>query len=118
MKRTEKKKRLQEPGHLEDREAIQIAIRWPREAVAAIDAWRKQQPGVPARSAAIRRLVEQGLTVNTVRSRTRKSQERAAVLAEDVLDNHADQTATHQQRIDRKRRLIKGPSTFRDFRKD
>jgi metal-responsive CopG/Arc/MetJ family transcriptional regulator len=29
--------------------------------IAAIDAWRAKQPGVPSRSEAIRRLVEMGL---------------------------------------------------------
>ena len=29
--------------------------------VAAIDAWRAKQPGIPSRSEAIRRLVEKGL---------------------------------------------------------
>lgn len=31
--------------------------------VAAIDAWRAKQPGIPSRSEAIRRLVELGLEI-------------------------------------------------------
>jgi hypothetical protein len=38
-----------------------IGIRWHEPALAAIDGWRREQPDLPARGEAIRRLVELGL---------------------------------------------------------
>jgi hypothetical protein len=39
-----------------------IPIMMTSREVAAIDAWRASQPGVPSRAEAIRRLVDKGLT--------------------------------------------------------
>ena len=38
-----------------------IGIRWHEPALAEIDDWRREQPDLPARGEAIRRLVELGL---------------------------------------------------------
>ncbi len=38
-----------------------IGLRWHEPALAAIDEWRRQQPELPSRAEAIRRLVEIGL---------------------------------------------------------
>ncbi len=39
----------------------QIGMRWQEPTLAAIDDWRRQQPDLPSRTEAIRRLVELGL---------------------------------------------------------
>jgi hypothetical protein len=36
-------------------------MRWPAELLAQVDEWRGQQPVLPPRAAAIRRLIEIGL---------------------------------------------------------
>jgi metal-responsive CopG/Arc/MetJ family transcriptional regulator len=36
-------------------------MRWHDPMLAAVDDWRRQQPDLPSRSEAIRRLVERGL---------------------------------------------------------
>ncbi|MGD9882862.1 MAG: hypothetical protein AB7U95_22375 [Reyranella sp.] len=41
--------------------SIHIGLRLREAAVAVIDAWRRQQPDLPTRQEAIRRLVELGL---------------------------------------------------------
>src|SRR5437763_736149 len=38
-----------------------IGVRLPAPTLASLDAWRAQQPGVPGRPEAIRRLIEAGL---------------------------------------------------------
>ena len=43
---------------------------------------------------------------------------KAADLAGEVIDQHADQSATAEERESRKRRLLKGPKEFRDLRRD
>ena len=48
----------------------------------------------------------------------RKKQRKAADLAGEVIDQHADRSATSEQRESRKRRLLKGPREFRDMRRD
>lgn len=47
-----------------------------------------------------------------------KTQGKAADLAGDVIDQHADRSATFEERASRKRRLLKGPKEFRDMRRD
>ena len=42
---------------------IQIGMRWHEPVLEAIDEWRRQQPDLPSRTEAIRRLVELGLKV-------------------------------------------------------
>lgn len=41
----------------------QIGMRWQESVLAEIDDWRRQQPDLPSRAEAIRRLVELGLKV-------------------------------------------------------
>jgi hypothetical protein len=48
----------------------------------------------------------------------RKKQREAADLAGEVIDRHADRSATSEQRESRKRRLLKGPKEFRGMRRD
>jgi hypothetical protein len=47
-----------------------------------------------------------------------KTQGKAADLADEVIDRHADRSATFEERESRKRRLLKGPKEFRDMQRD
>jgi hypothetical protein len=47
-----------------------------------------------------------------------RTQKKAADLAGEVIDRHADRKATSEERESRKRRLLKGPKEFRDVRRD
>ena len=48
----------------------------------------------------------------------KQSQRKAAKMAGREVDRLGDQTATSDERAQRKRRLIKGPQEFRDMRSD
>ena len=56
--------------------------------------------------------------VRTGRSQDRTTQDKAAHVAAEVIDQHADHSATFEIRERRKRRLLKGPKEFRDMRRD
>jgi hypothetical protein len=45
----------------ENRIGVQIGMRWQPDILSAIDDWRREQPDLPSRPDAIRRLVEQAL---------------------------------------------------------
>jgi len=48
----------------------------------------------------------------------KRSQRKAAEMAGREIDHLGDQTATHEERAQRKRRLIRGPREFRRVRGD
>jgi hypothetical protein len=92
---------------------------------ASIIKWAESQPDKPTLSDAIRRLVELGLTVKAERvskgedaqqRQTRK--QRARELAGVAVDEMTDTTASAQDQVNRKRRLIRGPEEFRKARID
>jgi hypothetical protein len=39
-------------------------------------------------------------------------------MAGDILDQHADLSASSEEQANRKRRLLKGPKEFRELRRD
>jgi hypothetical protein len=43
---------------------------------------------------------------------------KAAEMAGDIIDQHADLSATSEEQESRKRRLLKGPKEFRELRRD
>jgi hypothetical protein len=68
---------------------------------------------------AIRRLVEMALVSTQPDKPTRnKSAANASGMAGRQIDDLGDKSATDDERAKRKRRLLKGPSEFRDIRKD
>src|SRR6202171_3554745 len=85
---------------------------------ASIVKWAENQPDIPTLSEATRRLVELGLTVKSAARPTAKAAARAAELAAKAIDEHADTSAPSAEREARKNKLLKGPSVFRDVRKD
>lgn len=95
-------------------------IRFSEELLEQIDAWVDDQrdPSL-GRLEAIRRLVVLGL-LNAVPSRAARSEtsSESSQLASDQLDRMSDKSATAEDQRTRKRRLLSGPSEFRDVRKD
>jgi hypothetical protein len=85
--------------------------------IGMIDRWAKRNDAT--RSEAIRRLIEIGLASTKPQKQTsKKSAARASSMAARQIEGLEDQSATDEVRARRKRRLLKGPSEFRDMRKD
>jgi hypothetical protein len=59
-----------------------------------------------------------GVRSKRPRDAAQRKKQKAADLAGEVIDQHADRSATSEQRESRKRRLLKGPKEFRDMRRD
>ena len=89
---------------------------------ASIVKWAENQPDTPSLSEAIRRLVEIGLTVKSTASPSQRPKaapaERAKELAAKAIEQIIDTAASMEDRTERKRRLTKGPSEFREVRVD
>ena len=85
----------------------------------AVDGWRGRQEDNPTRPAAIVRLATIGLTLAGPVVRTSPmAASKALDMAGEEIDRLADQSAPHEERASRKRRLLKGPKEFREFRED
>jgi hypothetical protein len=95
------------------------AIRLSKEFRAAVDKWAAKQDDKPPRSEAIRRLVELGLEVKAVRPVSKTSRRlRAQDLATKAIEMIFDPSAPPKERAQRRRRLTKGPTEFREDRVD
>ena len=71
------------------------------------------------RSDAIRRHVESGLTIKSkAKSPSPASAARAKELAKKAIERISDPAVPHEERVQRRRRLTKGPIEFRDDRVD
>jgi hypothetical protein len=87
--------------------------------MVAIDAWALKQPDKPGRPAAIRRLVKAALGHPVLKRAPNKETARtASILAAREIQNLADTSQPFDEQQRRKRRLIRGPSEFRDIRAD
>jgi Arc/MetJ-type ribon-helix-helix transcriptional regulator len=95
------------------------AVRLPTKLTAEVDGWARKHDA-PSRSEAIRRLVQMALKIE--RPKTRPSERlravRAAELAARTIDKMIDPGAPLDERAQRRRRLTKGPSEFREDRVD
>ncbi|MES2749764.1 MAG: hypothetical protein V4661_00160 [Pseudomonadota bacterium] len=95
-----------------------MATRFPAELRGAIVKWAENQPDLPKISEAVRRLVEIGLTVKApARHSSDKQKARAKELAGSAIDK-LTVAASSDEKATSKRRLIQGPSSFRDARVD
>jgi hypothetical protein len=94
-------------------------MRWQDDLLSAIDIWREKHE-VVTRPDAIRRLVEIGLEVKTPARPVSKPGRRlrAQELAAKAIEKIIDPAAPLEARTERKRRLTKGPSEFRETRVD
>ena len=87
---------------------------------AAITKWANRQPDAPTLSEATRRLVELGLKAKTPARPVSKPVRRlrAQELATKAIEKMIDPSAPPEERAQRRRRLTKGPSEFREDRVD
>jgi len=94
------------------------AVRLPAEVTVQVDKWAEDHEA--NRSEAIRRLVELGLKVKTPARPTGKPGRtlRAQELATKAIERMIDPAAPPEERAQRRRRLTKGPSEFREARID
>ena len=94
-----------------------VSSRMPQPTVDAVDEWAARNG--TTRSDAIRRLVESGLTIKSkAKPPSPASAARAKELAKTAIDKMTDATAPPEEQPQRRRRLIKGPSEFREHRMD
>jgi hypothetical protein len=82
----------------------------------AILGWAEKQTDRPNKAEAIRRLLEQALAGADTRPMGAAAQQKAVDLASREIDKRDDQSATSEERGQRKRRLVKGPREFRGDR--
>ena len=96
-----------------------ILVRIQPDQLGALDGWRVKQDDVPSRPEAIRRLVEMALASATPSAPvSKKAAAKASKLAGTMIDWLGDQSAPPDVQAKRKRRLLKGPSEFREMRGD
>ena len=105
------------PGQVQ---STPFQMRASPEFLKSVDKWRAKQEDKPSRAEAIRRLVELGLTVKASARPVSKPGRRlrAQDLAKTAIDKMSDPSASPEERNQRRRRLTKGPSEFRDERVD
>jgi Arc/MetJ-type ribon-helix-helix transcriptional regulator len=96
-----------------------VGIRLPTDLIEEIDAWTVNHES-ESRSEAIRRLVELGLKVKTPARLVSKPGRRlrAQELATKAIEKIIDPNAPPEERAQRRRRLTKGPTEFREARID
>jgi hypothetical protein len=97
-----------------------IGVRMLNAPLAALDSWidKQQEPDL-SRPEAIRRLVELGLTIKTKAKQPSAARAaRAKELAAKAIDKMIDPSAPPEERSQRRRRLVKGPTEFREDRVD
>jgi hypothetical protein len=100
--------------------AAAITIRPSRDLLKRVDRWIASQDTPVSRAEAIRRLAEFSLNgpgTSSQAGQSGRGAEQAAGMAGDTIDHLADQSATREDREQRKRRLVKGPPEFREMRK-
>jgi hypothetical protein len=99
---------------------VQVVVRLQPDPLSALDKWASKQTDQPTRAEAIRRLVELGLEVKTTTRPVSKSGRRlrARDLATKAIEKMIDPSAPPEERAQRRRRLTKGPTEFREDRID
>jgi hypothetical protein len=89
-----------------------------QELRAKVDVWAAHQSDRPARTEAVRRLLELGLLVEPARRSSGKQKTRASEMAGDAIDHLVEHAAKAEDKASRKSRLLKGPEEFREVRVD
>ena len=95
-----------------------VTSRMPQALIDQVEAWAASND--TGRSEAIRRLVELGLMVKAPAKPVSKPGRRlrAQELAANAIEKMIDPAARPEERAQRRRRLTKGPSEFREDRVD
>ena len=87
--------------------------------LTSLDEWIGRQKAGTSRPEAIRRLLEHTLASQPSDRLSGKSMaEKAAKLAARAVEEATDKSQPAEEQQSRKRKLIKGPSEFRDIRRD
>ena len=97
---------------------VKKVIGFNREQFGAIDRWRRSQSPIPTVSDAIRQLIQSLAATKSVRRSREETSEKAAELAAQVIEKKTDKSQPVEEQKARKRKLISGPSEFRDVRRD
>jgi len=106
------------------RPPIEQIVRFDHAQAQAIEDWRARQKPVPDAAEAIKRLIAMGLASTPPAAQRgkktagSKTAVKASELAGEMIDWLSDSSAPAEERAKRKRRLIKGPSEFREMRSD
>ena len=96
---------------------VQIGMRWHQPTLGEIDDWAARQIDKPGRPEAIRRLVELGLSGSpSPQQGAPKGAAKAKAIAEAKIEPLIDPNVPEKERQKRKRKLLKGPSEFREMR--
>jgi hypothetical protein len=103
---------------------LTMAIRFPSKLRGAIIKWAEDQQDMPQIPEAVRRLVKRGLASDQPKLASRSSKPkassnqrtRASEMAGKAIDAMIDKSATTDDKVSRKRRLIKGPDEFQTLR--
>ena len=96
-----------------------VGVRMTKSLQSDIQRWAAKQSDRPSLAEAIRRLLELGLSPAHQRQvGIHKGASKAKSMAGNEIDRLADSSATNEQREKRKRRLLKGPTEFRNMRGD
>ena len=105
-------------GRLETGKDKLVGTRMPLALIGTIDTWAKEHAD-GSRSAAIRRLVEIGLSAAPSRKPPNPNvAAKAFRLAQEQVEKLADPSVPEEERHIRKQRLIRGPKEFREHRRD
>ncbi len=84
-----------------------------------VDRWAARQPDQPGRAEAVRHLLETALAgLEPAGRRNRTATAQALRMAAREIGSLTDRSVPSEERIKRKRRLLKGPREFRAMRKD
>jgi len=87
--------------------------------IAKVDEWAKRNISNGTRQEAIRQLITIGLASSKPIARTnRQHADKAKAMAGKAIDRAMDDSLAPEQRVQRKRHLVKGPREFRDIRRD
>src|SRR4051812_49151742 len=96
-----------------------VGLRCHPPFLKAVDGWRGRQEDSPTRPAAIVQLAMFGLTLAGPVARTNTmAAAKALDMAGSEIDRVSDQSVPHEERASRKRRLLRGPKEFREWRRD
>ena len=115
MKKSIKVKPKQRRGRPATGKDPLLTVRAPKAIIQAIDDWAEKNEAT--RSEAVRRLVELGLSVKRKSAPSERQRAALADLASKAIDS-LKVDAPDEEKVSRKRRLIKGPEEFREDRID
>jgi hypothetical protein len=97
-----------------------IMVRLQPDLLNKLDSWCATQDDAPSRPEGVRRLLETALAYarRATSPRSKSTSAKALEMAGSTIDRLSDKSAPPHEQAKRKRRLVKGPSEFREIRDD